>query len=399
MLKVKNIPELFLLRNKWHDQLEAQLKIKNYPFKFKIAKEPVAISDKIYAYPATDEERKKKITLMIGETALKYLAAKEVPDCNMGAYFEDYLPCENSMVVFSHKGKIIPAKFVLNIETVSYDEKETILLDLVMKNIMTGAIHRVDCLKRCMWKFIVYNGMIEYTLKTKNIDKIAEPDKFVPLEKKAEAIAQYMDDMETMVQDTIIHKTIVNHIMNRFADLLMEEAGKHLSNPEYNVSQSDEDSAKADTDGIAIVPTNYNYAFGLYESPEEMLADADMLRAEGANHDNSKLLNKTEFQALTSIINDKTCLRDPNMAFSAYKQDVIELHWKNNEHHPEHYEKPQDMPRVRRIEFVCDCYARSLQYGTELLDFMNTRQVSRFHFPDDMFGEIMGYCTAIMAYM
>lgn len=154
----------------------------------------------------------------------------------------------------------------------------------------------------------------------------------------------YMNDVEKMYQDTFIHKGYVLEVCNTFADYLQN--------------------------------------LGLTE-------DAEDLRQRAILHDNSKILNKDEFLALTSIINDKSGLRNPNSQLSLFKQDAIELHWKNNEHHPEYWNNINDMPPRARREFVCDCCARSIQYGTKLLDFMETRLQDRFHFSDFIKDEIM----------
>ena len=107
--------------------------------------------------------------------------------------------------------------------------------------------------------------------------------------------------------------------------------------------------------------------FANYLEEQGQIEDANDLRHRAIIHDNSKILNRDEFRTLTSIINDKSCLKDANSHLSSFKQDAIELHWKNNEHHPEHFENINDMPPRARREFVCDCCARSLQYQTDLL--------------------------------
>ena len=47
------------------------------------------------------------------------------------------------------------------------------------------------------------------------------------------------------------------------------------------------------------------------------------------------------------------------------------------------------------IEMVCDWYARSMQYKTDFLSFVVSRQESRFHFPNEMFDKIYRYCEII----
>lgn len=161
----------------------------------------------------------------------------------------------------------------------------------------------------------------------------------------------YMSDVEKMYQDTFIHKGYVMLVCNTFANYLQE------------LGQTE---------------------------------DAEDLRERAVLHDNSKILNKDEFRALTSIINDKSCLKDANSKLSQFKQDAIELHWRNNEHHPEHYEDISQMtPRARR-EFVCDCCARSIQYKTDLLEFMETRLKDRFHFSDMVRDEILYNCKILL---
>lgn len=160
----------------------------------------------------------------------------------------------------------------------------------------------------------------------------------------------YMSNTEKMYKDTFVHRGYVSMVCDMFA--------KHLDEEGFN-------------------------------------SDAEELRARAIVHDNSKIVNIDEFRALTSIINDKSSMKDANSKLSAYKQDSIELHWKHNRHHPEHFENVEDMTRIDRMEMVCDWYARAKQYGTDFLDFVQKRQEDRFHFPEAMFDEIFHYCKIV----
>lgn len=164
----------------------------------------------------------------------------------------------------------------------------------------------------------------------------------------------YMSDTEKMFQDTFVHKDYVLKVAIKFAEWLRNNGQENDAN--------------------------------------ELLANAKV-------HDNSKILNKDEFDALTSIINDKSCMRDKNAALSLYKQDAIELHWRNNAHHPEHFKDIREMTRQNRQEAACDWCARSLQYGTDLVDFVQARQQDRFHFPEDIYDEFLGYCKTLARIM
>lgn len=163
-----------------------------------------------------------------------------------------------------------------------------------------------------------------------------------------------MTDVEKMYQDTFIHKELVLLVCNKFAT---------------------------------------------YLDKNELEEDAKSLRERAIIHDNSKILNPSEFQALTGIINDKSCLKDASSKLSSFKQDAIELHWKHNSHHPEYFDNVEDMTRLDRIEMVCDWCARAIQYNTNLLEFVEKRQSDRFHFPELMFDEIYHYCKIILDLM
>lgn len=110
-----------------------------------------------------------------------------------------------------------------------------------------------------------------------------------------------------------------------------------------------------------------------------------------AVHDNSKLGDE-EIEAFSTIVNDKSCLGNAEKQLDEVKLNIIKIHWKNNSHHPEHFEHKEDMTEMDIIEMVCDWYARSMEYGNDLIEFVKKRQSERFHFPEKMFEKIIEYC-------
>lgn len=160
-----------------------------------------------------------------------------------------------------------------------------------------------------------------------------------------------MTDTEKLMQDTFMHKKYVMMACNKMIDYLE----KH----------------------------------GIYYH-------AAMLKNRALMHDDSKFKSVLERQAFSEIINDRSCLLDPDVKMSQPKVDCIKIHWKHNSHHPEFYENPEDMTKLDILEMVCDWYARSLQYNTDLLDFAYKRQRDRFHFPEYMFNEIIHYCKVLI---
>lgn len=160
----------------------------------------------------------------------------------------------------------------------------------------------------------------------------------------------YMTDYEKMFRDTLIHKSFVVTSCEKLARYLEKEGA---------------------------------------------VEHAKMLRERAKIHDNSKISCEEELQALSRIINDKSSLVDSSKQLSPIKQDAIKLHWKHNTHHPEHYKTVKDMSKLDIMEMCCDWHARSTQYKTDFLKFVEDRQKDRFNFPDWMFAEIWHYCKVL----
>lgn len=89
----------------------------------------------------------------------------------------------------------------------------------------------------------------------------------------------------------------------------------------------------------------------------------------GLKHDQSKL-SGIELEYLGNFEKNKP----PEFAL-ALKQHVT-----TNPHHPEYWEKIQNMPKVYLAEMVCDWVARSSELGTNIYDYINNQAYSRFGF-------------------
>jgi hypothetical protein len=98
---------------------------------------------------------------------------------------------------------------------------------------------------------------------------------------------------------------------------------------------------------------------------------------------------------LSTLYGNQESFINPEVQLSAHQREIIEMHWENNRHHPEHFEDIVSMTELDIVEMCCDWYARSLQYGTDFIEFIKTRQETRFHFPEDMFNEILKYCIIL----
>ena len=112
-------------------------------------------------------------------------------------------------------------------------------------------------------------------------------------------------------------------------------------------------------------------------------------------HDNSKLVGP-ELELLSTLYGNQESFVNPKVQLSANQREIIEKHWENNRHHPEPFENLEKMSELDILEMCCDWYARSMQYDTDFLEFIKTRQETRFHFPEGMFDKILRYCETLI---
>ena len=123
--------------------------------------------------------------------------------------------------------------------------------------------------------------------------------------------------------------------------------------------------------------------------------DAIRLLLRCSEHDLSKLRNLDEFLALASIVDCIGGMKDISHKLTNDEKDAIKLHWKNNSHHPEHYDSANDMSELDIMEMACDCHARSKQYNTDLLGFIKVQQELRFHFDDHHYNLLLAYAKIL----
>lgn len=114
------------------------------------------------------------------------------------------------------------------------------------------------------------------------------------------------------------------------------------------------------------------------------------------HHDISKV-GPQEFYGMAKYSKDVQSMRDPSQGRSpvSEKMRVIQLHWINNDHHPEFWiegelpktlnvEQPSIISEYMNegaiMEMCCDWYARSYQFGSNLLDFYEMMQNKRWKF-------------------
>ena len=114
-------------------------------------------------------------------------------------------------------------------------------------------------------------------------------------------------------------------------------------------------------------------------------------------HDNSKLTtNEYDEMPMVSSIAGNKHMTDPTIIPNDEVSKILELHWENNSHHPEHYKNINHMNEIDILEMVCDWSARSRQYNTNLLSFAKTRLENRFvNFSQENKQKILNYCEIL----
>lgn len=75
-----------------------------------------------------------------------------------------------------------------------------------------------------------------------------------------------------------------------------------------------------------------------------------------------------------------------------------QAHILNNDHHPEFWDSIKLMPRVALAEMVCDCYARSQEFGTSLRDWIDEKALEKYHFKksDEVYSTIMEFVDLLL---
>lgn len=92
------------------------------------------------------------------------------------------------------------------------------------------------------------------------------------------------------------------------------------------------------------------------------------LIANGQVHDNSKFTG-IEFKHLF--------YGDPIL------KEVVEHHASTNPHHPEYWGSIHNMPEIYVAEMVCDCAARSAEFGTDVRDWFSEKATKKYGFTMD----------------
>lgn len=131
----------------------------------------------------------------------------------------------------------------------------------------------------------------------------------------------------------------------------------------------------------------------LLENDEEELA-LNILRR-SFSHDFSKLSEK-EFNSFAAFKEYNANLKDATLSYSKEEEVFLKEHWKNNQHHPEYWDDVNDMKEIDIIEMVCDWHARSMEFNTDLREFVEARQNNRFHFNDTIYSKVTKYVEILL---
>ena len=124
--------------------------------------------------------------------------------------------------------------------------------------------------------------------------------------------------------------------------------------------------------------------------------DAIRLIARCSIHDISKLQNTEELLCLASIVDEMGDMLDTHHVLTPGQEEGTRLHHAHNDHHDKYHDDPNDMTEIQIMEMACDLHARSKQFGTDLMDYVNTQQKLRFHYDARHIYWLSSYCMALV---
>lgn len=120
-----------------------------------------------------------------------------------------------------------------------------------------------------------------------------------------------------------------------------------------------------------------------------------------------RLINEDRSFALTLIFNSR--LHDVSK-FGDFEfnhlwagdekfEEALEKHRRHNKHHPEYWGLIQRMPDLYIAEMVCDCFARSQEFGTSVEDWFKNQATKKYNFKwnDEVGKKIQKYLAILTA--
>lgn len=108
------------------------------------------------------------------------------------------------------------------------------------------------------------------------------------------------------------------------------------------------------------------------------------------SHDMSKA-GDVEFYGFAKFAFELDSLKDPNKEIPEEKEYYIDIHRKNNKHHPEYWGSTLDMTDLDIMELAIDWFARSWQFDNDPVEFLEIKQETKFHFPQSVYNKIKEY--------
>lgn len=125
---------------------------------------------------------------------------------------------------------------------------------------------------------------------------------------------------------------------------------------------------------------------------EDRYDEAYALSRRCLSHDDSKL-EAVELNKFIELDNSRKGMVNAEVEMTEHEKEIISTHWSHNRHHPEYFKDYHEMNEIDIMEMCCDWYARSLQFGTDFLSFVKSRQKQRFKFDDEFYQRVMQYCN------
>lgn len=198
----------FILRESWHEKLAKFSRIEALPYEYILVDSTKNANETYYIFQSEGNVKGRKIRIAAQKFIVRYFLAQEVPDSNVGFYFKEYLPVENTQILITNDrnpNEVIPAILKIEPELVQTDDV-TILPALALQIFYMNGTgfsdvkYYSDGVKKSTWKFLLHED------------------------------ESYMTDYEKMFRDTVIHKEYVKKSAEKLIRYLTKEGATNHAN-------------------------------------------------------------------------------------------------------------------------------------------------------------------------
>ncbi|MBO5179225.1 MAG: hypothetical protein J6B87_02630 [Clostridia bacterium] len=210
----------FVLRESWHDKLAQFSRFESLPYEYILIGSTKGINETYYIFQSEENVKGKKTRIAAQEFVVRYFLGQEVPDSNVGFYFKEYLPVENTQILVTsdrNPNEVIPAILKFEAGPIQIEDGSYIPILRLRLFYMNGISFAdvksyTEGVKKYTWKFLYHED------------------------------ESYMNDYEKTFRDVVIHKEYVKKSAEKLIHYLTKEGATSHANLLRQRAQIHDDS-------------------------------------------------------------------------------------------------------------------------------------------------------------